>query len=367
MKLRETIDTLDRLAPPRLAESWDNVGLLVGDEGAEVANISLCVDVTAAVLDEAVEQGVDLIVAHHPMIFKPLAQVTSERCPLIYRALKKGVAIYAMHTNFDAAPGGTNDAMAEALGLSNVDSLLPTRQDGQCKIVVFTPADDVDAVAGAAFEAGAGRIGTYDCCSFHSPGTGTFRGGEGSDPTIGEVGRVESVQEQRLELIAPLGIAPRVCSAIRTAHSYQTPAIDVYPIGEYPEGFGHGRIGILPGATDPAGVIRTIKKKFQAEHVRVAFARGHQQQDVRTVAVAAGSGKSVLSAAARAGAQIFVTGELGHHDALDAAEAGITCVCLEHARCEQLGMRRLTDRLVDLLPDLDIRYSLADAEPFEVV
>ncbi len=364
MKVRDVTGVLDRWAPPALAAEWDNVGLLAGDANARVRRVRVCVDVTGAVLDEAIDARAELVIAHHPPIFKPLPAVTAQHSAIVHRAVRKGISLFAMHTNYDAAEGGTNDVLAEAAGLQNTRPIDAVDAGGSVKIVTFVPEADREPVARAAFKAGAGRIGAYDMCSFAMAGEGTFRPGEGANPTTGQVGRWEREPELRLEMVAPAGAVGAVCDAIRAAHSYETAAIDVYPLASQPGGTGHGRIGELARPIKPTTLASRVKKALGIEHVRGAWA---SDEPVAVAAVAAGAGRSVIRGALRAGAGVLITGEVGHHDALDAAEAGLSVVCLGHGNSEKPAMRRLAGRLAGELPELDVAYAAADDDPFRTV
>ena len=246
---------LENFAPSRLAESWDNVGLLFGDPSAEVTRVMTCLTVTPRSADEAIAEGAQAIVSHHPVLFKATKSLRADRPETAYlwRLARAGVAILSPHTAFDNTIGGINDGLARRIGLVEVGPLRPSPPSSRHKIVVFAPKTDREAVLASAFEAGAGRIGAYDECSFGSTGFGTFFGLEGANPTIGEAGRREVVREWRLEFVCPGDRLAAVLAAIRSAHSYEEPAIDVYPIAsEVPSGLGSGRIGRLKQA-EPLG------------------------------------------------------------------------------------------------------------------
>ena len=247
---------LDRFAPPALAADWDNVGLLLGDEAAEVGRVVTCLTVTPNVVAEAIDEKADLIVTHHPILFrgaKRLSTTTAEG-RLLWPLARAGVAVYSPHTAFDNTVGGINDSLARRLGLSNVGPL--RRHDGErrCKVVVFVPDADLQKVSDALFAAGAGAVGQYEQCSFRSAGTGTFFGTEGTNPTIGEKGRREDVSEWRLEVVCPEATLPAALAAMRKAHSYEEPAFDVYPLKPLPGTAGEGRVGELPAAVSLAAI-----------------------------------------------------------------------------------------------------------------
>lgn len=368
MKVADVIRAMESLAPPGLAADWDNVGLQVGDPAAAVRRVLVCVDLTEAVLEEAARAKVQMIVAHHPAIFRAIKQVTPEQTPVAYAAVRRGVAVYAAHTNLDAAGGGTSDVLADSLGLTTRRPLEPIVRSGHCKVVVFLPPDDLSRVADAAFAAGAGRIGDYFDCAFFGHGVGAFRGGEGAQPTIGLPGRSEVTEELRLEMICPHPKTAAVCQAIRDAHSYEEPAIDVYLLQDCAPGCGHGRVGALPRPATVQTLINRLKKATGLRRVVLAARGGDRAGDgkgvlVSTAACAAGDGGGLLRAAVAQGATFFATGELRHHEMLDALALGLTVVCLGHGNSERLAMRRLAQRLAAELPAAKVIVSRQDKDP----
>ncbi len=372
MKITGIIQALEQVAPPAMAEDWDNVGLLVGDDAANVTKLMVCVDATSDVLAEAVRSRAQMILSHHPVIFKGVSRVTSRRAPLVYEAVRRGIAIYCMHTNFDAAAGGTNDVLAEALGLVRVRPLRPSAIPDSCKIVAFVPPEDLSAVSEAAFAAGAGRIGNYYDCAFFSHGIGAFCGGEGTHPEVGHAGEHEVTEEIRLEVVAPRAKAQQVCAAITAAHSYETPAMDVYPLDGFSPGCGLGRIGEMKRPVTVQTLIARIKKSLGVKHARGAGEPGKsggvkKANLVSTAACCAGAGKSLVRDAIAAGAMFYLTGELAHHEALEAAEAGMTVVAVGHGNSERAAMQRLAKRIGKTLPKLKVAFAKTDREAMEIV
>ena len=371
MDMLEVVRVLEVLAPPRLAAEWDNVGLQVGDMACNVNKVMLCIDATESVLAEAAAAKATMILAYHPVIFKPLRSVTAAEGAITYHAARRGIAVYALHTALDAVEGGTNDVLADVLGLRQRRPLEPIVRANQCKIVAFVPPDGLSHVAEAAFAAGAGRIGNYFDCAFFSHGIGSFCGSARARPTVGNAGRHEAVEEIRLEVVAPRAKAGAVCSAIRDAHAYEAPAIDVYPLDEYPEGCGLGRIGILPRPVQVATVISRIKKATGLKKLLVAPAqrrRGAKAAPaVRTAACGAGSCGPLFRPAAAAGATFYLTGEMRHHDALAATGVGLTVVCLGHSNSERIVLKCVAGHLQQMLPKLKVAISKRDRDPFEIV
>ncbi|MFB3894316.1 MAG: Nif3-like dinuclear metal center hexameric protein [Phycisphaerae bacterium] len=377
MRVSEVVAELEKLAPPSLAAGWDNVGLLVGDADEEVRKVLLCIDLTEPVLAEAARTGARMVMAYHPVIFKPIGRLTAQAAPAAYKAARAGLAVYSMHTALDAAVGGTNDALADLLGLTNRRPLEPSVGRDNCKIVTFAPPDDLSRVAEAAFAAGAGRIGNYYDCAFFAHGIGSFCGGEGSHPSIGLAGRHEATEEMRLEIVAPRNRAAAVCEAIRATHSYEAPVVDVYPLEDVPPGCGMGRIGRLARPTSAPALITRLKRATGLGNITVALARGGGPNRARpaltglakvtTAACAAGACGDLYKAAVAGGATFLLTGEMRHHDALAATRAGLTVACLGHSNSERIALAGLAKRLSEMAPRLTVAVSQADRDPFAVV
>lgn len=371
MKVAEIVEVLEAVAPPRWAQDWDNVGLLVGDAAANVRTIMLCVDLTPAVLAEAVDAGAQMVVAYHPVIFKPIARVTAGDSPIVYRAARRGMAVYSIHTAFDVVPGGTNDVLAGAMGIVDARPLEPISAPGKCKIVTFTPPDDLSRVADRAFAAGAGQIGNYYDCAFFSHGIGAFCGGVDSHPAVGRAGDHEMAEELRLEVIAPREKVAAVCEAIRSVHTYETPAIDVYRLDDVPGDCGMGRVGPLARSVSVRTLIERIKKAASLKKVLLARAagsdKGKKNSRVTTASCGAGScGKLFLKAVA-AGATFYLTGEMRHHDLLAATGAGLNVVCLGHSNSERIAVRTLAGRLAAMPDKITVAVSRRDRDPLEIV
>jgi putative NIF3 family GTP cyclohydrolase 1 type 2 len=305
------------------------------------------------------------------VIFRSITRVTASDAPVVYEAIRHGLAVYVAHTNLDAAPGGTNDVLADVLQIGRRRPLEPIIGQGQCKVVVFLPPDDLSAVAGAAFAAGAGRMGNYQDCGFFCHGLGSFCGDEGTHPAVGEAGRQEVTEELRLEVICPRAKVPTVREAIRSAHSYEEPAIDTYALESFPEGCGWGRIGKLKRPVTLQTVINRLKRATGARKVLLA-GPGEEGGDgmgmlVTTAACFSGSGGSFYREAIAQGAGLYVTGEMGHHDAIDAVAGGMAVVCLGHGHSERIAMARLGERLASQLPKLSVLVSERDRDPYTIV
>ena len=354
---------LEAIAPLELAAEWDNVGLLIGDRRQQVRKLALTIDLTSPVLAEVLAARVQMVMAYHPIIFKTLRQLTAQAAPIAFAAARAGLSVYSMHTALDCATSGANDVLAGLLGLTQAVPLSPSPLNGSVKVVVFVPPGGLAKVSGAAFGAGAGRIENYTECSFHSRGEGTFRGQDGSRPAIGRAGLLEHVEELRLELVAPRAKLREVLSAIREAHSYETPAIDVYPMEQLSVGTGLGRLGRLDSPLSLAALVRRVKERLHVRRVQVA---GKPAGPIRNVACCAGSCGELVQSAIAAGVQAMVTGEVRHHDALAAAEAGMAVICVGHSNSERPALPVLARRLRQLLPELEVSLALADRDPLEI-
>jgi dinuclear metal center YbgI/SA1388 family protein len=363
VRLARLVEVLEAIAPTRLAEPWDNVGLLVGDPQQDVTRAMLTVDYTPEVAREAAGQGCDAVVAYHPPLFDAVKRVTATGgTALVFDAVRRGVALYSPHTALDVAEGGTNDVLADALDLRDRQPLrVAPPKATHYKLVTFVPAEHVDAVSRALFDAGAGRIGDYSSCSFRIAGTGTFFGEAGATPAVGAAGRLERVDEVRLETVLPIASLDAVVRALRRTHPYDEPAFDLNQLAAPPEAVGLGRIGSLATATPADALAARIKRALAIDHVLVA---GDPDRPVRRAAVCAGAGGDLLDAAVAEGADLYLTGELRHHDALRAAAAGMTVVCTLHSNSERAALRRLAARLAGMLPELPVSVSTADRDPF---
>jgi dinuclear metal center YbgI/SA1388 family protein len=362
MRLVELISAMEKIAPTRFAESWDNVGLLIGDPSQEIARGMLTIDYTTAVAREAQAAGCDVIIAYHPPIFVPLKRIDARG--LIHDAMRRGVAIYSPHTALDVAEGGTNDVLCDILELTNRQPLrLAAQGPREYKLVTFVPAEQLEPVSQALFAAGAGHIGRYSSCSFTSPGTGTFFGEAGTNPAIGQSGKLEKAQEIRLETVVPIDKAGAVIDALRASHPYEEPAFDLVMIAAPPLGTGQGRIGSFEQPVARQTLLERIKRGLGLKHLLVA---GPTDGMVRRAAVGAGSCGDMLSDAISGGAEFYLTGEMRHHDALRAAEAGLTVVCTLHSNSERIALTRLKAHLKQELPELDLMLAQADRDPFSV-
>ena len=363
-KLSEAIALLERIAPTRHAESWDNVGLLVGDANQSVSRAMLCIDYTAAVAEEAKLNDCDFVIAYHPPIFKPLSRVTVDS--LVFDAVRRGVAIYSPHTALDVAEAGTNDVLADVLGLVDRRPLKRVISNAkQYTLVTFAPADAIDSIARALFAAGAGHIGDYSQCSFRTPGTGTFFGAHGTNPVVGKSQTLVQQPEIKLETVVPIHRIETVLAALRASHPYEEPAFNLVQLAAKPESIGQGRIGRFAEPVPRRQLIEQIKNRLGINHVLVA---GPLDGDAHSAAVGAGScGSEMLQRAIDENADLYLTGEMRHHNALHAAAHGMTVVCTLHSHSERIALTKLAFRLRQALPAVSFQLSKSDQDPFSIL
>jgi len=358
MKIKDVAAVMEEIAPARFAEEWDRIGLQVGDAEASVDRVLVALTPTPRVLDEAVERGAQLVVSHHPLIFKPLASLTGASAVerLVAGFVRRGVALFAAHTNYDSAPGGVNDVLAQCLGLRDVRPMVAARAKLR-KLVVFVPPRNVEDVAAAICGAGAGSIGKYSNCTFRSEGTGTFLPSEAARPHIGRPGVLERVPEVRLESIMPEHRTAAVVQAMLAAHPYEEPAFDIHPLENDIEESRLGRCGTLPEPMRAREFAEFVARKLDAQATRFA---GDPEASVRNVAVCGGGGGEMFAEAAARGCQAYVTGDVKYHTLADARDAGLVIVDAGHAETELPGVKALCRRLQEALPHVGVSLAKDD-------
>jgi dinuclear metal center YbgI/SA1388 family protein len=320
----EVIQVFERFSPKSFALEGDKIGLQVGSLNKQVTKVMVALDVLEDVVDEAIEKDVQLIIAHHPPIFRPMGKITEDTASgrIITKLLKHDIAVYAAHTNLDVAKGGVNDLLAEALGLKNTRVLVPTFEDKLIKLAVYVPEKDAENVRKALGNAGAGAIGDYSHCSFSVNGTGRFLPGDSTNPHIGEQGRLEAVGEIRIETIIPKSLEKQVIAAMIKAHPYEEVAYDLYPLENKGEELGLGRIGTV-NEMSLREFAEHVKTVLDVKAVRVV---GNLEARVKKVAVLGGDGNKYFSTAKFRGADVYITGDLYYHTAHDAWMAGLNMI-----------------------------------------
>ena len=357
---------MEAIAPTSLAQSWDNVGLLAGDTEAQLRQALLCIDMTGDVIDEAVRCKADLILAYHPPIFKPINRLCMPGTgteALVFRCISRGIAIYSTHTALDAANGGTNDVLAGLCGIKETEPLeyIDDPDSTELKVVVFVPADSVERVAGAMFDAGAGHIGNYSRCSYRSTGNGTFFGSEDTNPAIGQRGKMEYVDEIRLETIVSAQVLPAVVSAIRESHPYDEPAFDVYPLKAKPVR-GIGRCGKLPQPTTLGNLANNLKQATESANVQIV---GSTDTKVDRAVIVVGAAGSLPFRSPLSKTDVIITGEIRHHDALTIQRYGCSAIALGHWASERPVLTPVAVQIEEALPGISATVSEADRDPFQ--
>ena len=343
----EIVKIVEDFAPLRLAEDWDNSGWQLGDPRAQTGKVLLTLDMTEHIMEEAARAGAGLVISHHPMFFKGIKNIRMDRPEgsLIAGLLKNDIAVYAAHTNLDSAAGGVNNVLAEKLQLTGVDSLLPGASEKLYKLAVFVPISHIDQVRTAIAEAGAGWIGNYRDCAFQVKGVGIFRPLAGTSPFIGRTGELEKVEEFRLETIVPENRKKAVLAAMRKAHPYEEVAYDLYPLVNQTPGYGLGRVGSLPEEVTLSEFAKLVKEVLQIDTVRLG---GVQGKTVRKVAVCGGAGASLWKQALSKGADVYVTGDIKYHEALDMTAAGLNFVDAGHFPTERIILPVLYNYLLQV-------------------
>lgn len=312
--LSDVVRELEALYPPDIAESWDAVGTVCGDPDQTVRKVLFAVDPTADVVDEAVEWGADLVVTHHPLLLRPVHSVaaTTFKGAVVHRLIRAGIALHVAHTNADAAHGGVAEALAEAIGLTDLRPLTALPVEPLDQVVVFVPEADAERLVDALSEAGAGALGDYARCAWSTTGEGTFIPSDAASPAVGARGEIARVRESRVEMVAPTRIRARVLAALRAAHPYEEPAFQVLELARWDGDTGIGRVGRLLEPLTLQGfaerVADAVPRTVQA--VRVS---GDLDALVSSVAVVGGSGDSLFDAVRASAADVYLTSDLRHH------------------------------------------------------
>ncbi|MDR1792138.1 MAG: Nif3-like dinuclear metal center hexameric protein [Bacteroidales bacterium] len=315
-KISEVIQFLEEWAPPCYQESFDNSGFLIGNKNSELKKGLVCLDLTQAVMKEAIAGGFNLIISHHPFIFTPLKQITGQTNAqkIAALAIKNDIAVYAVHTNLDNVYNGVNQTIAEKIGLQNCQILSPMANNLK-KLVVFVPIEQATTVREALFNAGAGAIGKlYDRCSFNVTGVGTFRPGINAEPFVGEIEQFTVTNEVRLEVVFPQHIENKVISKLLAVHPYQEPAFDIISLSQCNPLIGAGMIGELPNAEKTVEFLQNLKQKMQLEVIKHGYLN---KKEVKKVAFCGGSGSFLIPNAVAQKADIFISSELKHNQFLD--------------------------------------------------
>lgn len=360
MKLSEIMVLLETEAPLLLQEHYDNSGLLTGDKDMEISKALVTIDITEDVVNEAIEQNCNLIVSHHPLIFKPIKKIIPDNdlSRSLIKIIKNNIAVYAAHTNFDNIITGVNGKIAEKLGLINTKVLQAT-ENQFLKLVTFVPKMHAPHVREALFEAGAGGIGNYDKCSYNVEGFGTFRAGKNAQPFVGETDKLHSEPEVRIEVILPRSLKYRVLDGLLKSHPYEEPAYDIISIENQSDIIGAGLYGELPEAMKETDFLAMLKSAFKCESIRHTDYRGKM---IKKVALCGGSGSFLMKSAINAGADTFVSGDFKYHEFFEAKNS-ILAVDLGHFETEQYTKHIFYEIITKKMPTFAVRISETKTNP----
>lgn len=354
--------------PKHLAESWDNVGFLVGSPNSRIEKLMTALELTPAVLEEAVDKNVDLLVVHHPLIFKPLKAITdeTETGRLIKDLLKHKIGLYVAHTNLDAGAEGLANYFANAMGIMTPRPIEITHHTAYIKLVTYVPKEHAEKVADAIAVGGGGQLGNYDNCHFFLEGMGMFRPLEGSNPFVGEVGQLERVEEVRIETIVPRPAVKHVVTELLKAHPYEVPAYDLIPLENELESYGIGAMGHLPQAISFESLCERVKEIFGVKILRGVKVAEH---NVRHIAICPGAGADYISMASKAGCEVLITGDLKYHEAQLARSLRLSIIDVGHYESEAPYMNYFSKWLEEQCDrkgyEVKIASSQVNANPLE--
>lgn len=362
MKIKDITDYLETIAPIDYQESYDNSGLIVGDKNAPVKKALITLDVTEEVMDEAIREKCQLVIAHHPIVFGGIKKLNGKNYVerVVIKAIKNNIAIYAIHTNYDNVLTGVNAEICKRLGLTDVRILAP-KKGLLKKLVTFIPNQYYEEVTAAVHAAGAGHIGNYSETGFGTPGMGTFKGNSNSKPVIGQKGEKEHVEEVRFETIYPANIEGRVIAALLQAHPYEEVAYDVIALDNAYSNVGSGMVGTLKKPLDGLNFLKSVKKSLKTECIRYTAVL---DKPVETVAVCGGAGRFLLNAAIGAGADVFITGDFKYHDFFE-ADGKITVADVGHFESEQFTKDLLAEQISQKFPTFAALISNISTNPIK--
>lgn len=360
MNLREITSFLETLAPLAYQEDYDNSGLIVGHPDKEISGALISLDCTESVVDEAIEHGMNLIISHHPIVFKGLKKFNGKTYVerVVMKAIKHDIALYAIHTNLDHVSAGVNKKICDKLGIKN-PLILKSREESLRKLVTFCPEAHAEEVRMAMFRAGAGNIGNYAECSYNGTGIGTFKAGAGTKPFVGELGKQHHESEVRIETIYSIELEQQILAALIETHPYEEVAYDLYSLNNSHPQVGSGMIGNLESDTDELEFLNFAKERLGAKVIRHTALRSKK---IRRVAVCGGSGSFLLAHAIRAGADIFITGDFKYHEFFD-AEGKLIIADVGHFESEQFTQELLLELITEKFSNFDLRLTSQNTNP----
>ncbi|MBU5438241.1 Nif3-like dinuclear metal center hexameric protein [Tissierella sp. MSJ-40] len=344
MKVKDIIEFMDNWALPKLIDKWDNTGFQIGNEDRKVERILISLDLDDRVLNKALEERYDMIITHHPLIFKPLEKITtlSYKEKLVYNLIREDIAVYNAHTNLDLAKNGVNDELAKLLGLKNSIPLQKNYEEDLYKLVVFVPLTHADIIREVLGNNGAGYIGNYSHCTYNIEGFGTFLPMEGTTPYIGNEGELEKVREARIETIVQKDRLSNIIKEMLNVHPYEEVAYDIYPLENKGDKYGYGRVGDIY-ETSLQEYLNYVKEKLDTPYLTVY---GNMNKKVKRVAVCGGSGSSFIHDSYIHDADLYITGDIKYHDAQLAYELGLTLVDAGHFNTEKVILPVIKEYLI---------------------
>ena len=360
MKLKELASYIDSITPLAFQESYDNSGLQIGNPEAEINSALLTLDITNDVIDEAIENKCDVIISHHPLIFSGIKKIIGANITekIAIKAIKNDIAIYSAHTNLDNFEQGVSRKMAKKLNLNNVRVLLPLKNK-LLKLVTFIPEKNYETVRSAIFDAGAGVIGSYNQCGFAVHGTGSFRGGETSNPFVGEKGKIHFEKELRFETILYAHLKDKIINALINSHPYEEVAYDLYPLENDNIQHGSGCVGELSEPVSERDFLKIVSETFQANGLRYSALRG---KNIKKVAVCSGSGGGLINCAIASNADAYITSEIKYHDYL-AVVGRILLIDAGHYETEKFSSEIIYDLIIKKFPNFALRFSRTNLNP----
>ncbi|SHJ79674.1 Nif3-like dinuclear metal center hexameric protein [Paramaledivibacter caminithermalis] len=370
VECRNIINIMENIAPAFLAEEWDNVGLQVGNPNRAVKRIMICLELNGKTMDEAVEKDIDMIITHHPLIFKPLRKLVTldPIVRIVNKLIKNDINLYCAHTNLDIAIGGTSDYLAQLLNLKDVSPLSITHNKKYSKLVVFVPEDSIEDVREAISQAGAGNIGNYSHCTFQTKGIGTFKPLDGAVPYIGNINELEKVNECRLESIVAVDTINDVIKAMLKVHPYEEVAYDIIPLDNRIESLGLGRIGYLENPKKLKQLALELKNVLNADQIKMI---GDESMVIEKIAICTGSGSEFIKDAYKNKCDCYITGDIKYHDAQFAKELGLNVIDAGHYETENIICSSLKERLITELEKnnykLEVIISELNINPFKII
>ncbi|HJW17320.1 MAG TPA: Nif3-like dinuclear metal center hexameric protein [Flavisolibacter sp.] len=360
MKINDLISAIEVFAAPELQEDYDNAGLITGNGDWECSGVLCCLDVTIEVIKEAKARNCNLIMSHHPVIFRGMKRINGKNYveKTIIEAIKNDVALYAAHTNLDNVLLGVSGVIAKKLGLKDIEVLQPKNRLLR-RLITFAPVDKAEEVRKAVFNAGAGHIGQYSECSFNSEGTGTFKAEEGADPYVGEIGKQHQEKETKIEIVYPFYLETQVVKALVKHHPYEEVAYDIFTMENIHLGIGSGVVGLLEAPMDEQQFLHLLKERFSAKGIRYTSLLG---KPIQKVAVCGGAGSFLLKKAISIKADIYITGDVKYHEFFD-AEGKIVLADIGHYESEQFTVELLSDLLLKKFPTFAVLKSSVNTNP----